>query len=84
MIDVYDGLPVDGCESVVEKDGSEVMLRDGEFVDPSGIYLVLVVVPAVAFSAKVCVLQTVSVCVVPFCSYHKFVELVCRIRWPSK
>jgi hypothetical protein len=53
---------------VVEKDGSEVMLRDGEFMDPSGIYLVLVVVPAVAFSAKVRVLQTVSMGVVSLCS----------------
>ena len=49
---------------MVEKDGSEVMLRDGEFVDPSGVYVVLVVVPAVAFFAKVHVLQTVSVSVV--------------------
>ena len=46
---------------MVEKDGSEVMLRDGELVDPSGVYLVLIVVPAVAFSTKVRVLQTVSV-----------------------
>ena len=68
MVDVYDGLPVDGCESVVEKDGSEVMLHDGEFVDPSGVYLVLVVVPAVIFSAKMRVLQTVSVGVVSPCS----------------
>jgi hypothetical protein len=60
------------------------MLRDGEFVDPSRVYLVLVVVPAVAFSAKVRVLQTVSVGVVSLCSQHKFVELVCRIRWPPK
>jgi hypothetical protein len=43
---------------VVEKDEAEVVLRNGELVDPSGVYLglVLVVVPAVAFSAKVCVL----------------------------
>jgi hypothetical protein len=53
---------------VVEKDGSEVMLLDGEFVDPSGVYLVLVVVPAVAFSAKVRMLQTVSVGVMSLCS----------------
>ena len=53
---------------MVEKDGSEVMLRDGEFVDPSGVYLVLIVVPAVGFSAKVRMLQTVSVGVVPLCS----------------
>ena len=53
---------------MVEKDGSEVMLRDGEFVDPSGVYFVLIVVPAVAFSAKVRVFQTVSVGVVSLCS----------------
>ena len=53
---------------MVKEDGSEVMLHDGEFVDPSGVYLVLVVVPAVAFSAKVRVLQTVSVGVVSLCS----------------
>jgi hypothetical protein len=43
---------------VVKEDESEVVLCDGELVDPSGVYLdlVLVVVPAVAFSAKVCVL----------------------------
>jgi hypothetical protein len=41
---------------VVKEDESEVMLRDGEFVDPGGVYLVLVVVLAVAFSAKVRVL----------------------------
>jgi hypothetical protein len=44
------------------------MLRDGEFVDPSRVYLVLVVVPAVAFSAEVRVLQTVSMGVVSLCS----------------
>ena len=60
------------------------MLRDGEFVDPSGVYLVLVVVPAVAFFAKMRVLQTMSVGVVSLCSQHEFVELVCRIRWPPK
>jgi hypothetical protein len=53
---------------MVEKDESEVVLRDGEFVDPSRVYLVLVVVPAVAFSAKVRVLQTVSVGVISLCS----------------
>jgi hypothetical protein len=53
---------------VVKKDGSEVVLHDGEFVDPSRVYLVLVVVPAVAFSAKVRMLQTVSVGVVSLCS----------------
>jgi hypothetical protein len=53
---------------VVKEDGSEVMLRDGEFVDPSGVYLVLVVVPAVGFSAKVHMLQTVSVGVMSLCS----------------
>jgi hypothetical protein len=53
---------------VVEKDESEIVLHDGEFVDPSGVYLVLVIVPAVAFSAKVRVLQTVSVGVVSLCS----------------
>ena len=43
---------------MVEKDKSEVLLRDGELMDPSGVYLdlVLVVVLVVAFSAKVCVL----------------------------
>jgi hypothetical protein len=68
LIDVYDSLLVDGCESVVKKDGSEVMLRDREFMDSSGVYFVLVVVPAVAFSAKMHVLQTVSVGVVSLCS----------------
>ena len=53
---------------MVEKDGSKVVLRYGEFVDPSGIYLVLIVVPAVSFSAKMRVLQTVSVGVVSLCS----------------
>jgi hypothetical protein len=58
LVDVYDGLPVDGCESVVEEDESEVVLCDGELMDPSGVYLVLVlvVVPAIAFSAKMRVL----------------------------
>jgi hypothetical protein len=43
---------------VVEKNELEIVLHDGELVDPSGVYLdlFLVVVPAVAFSAKVCVL----------------------------
>jgi hypothetical protein len=43
---------------VVEKDESKVMLHDGELVDPSGVYLdlFLVVIPAVGFSAKMCVL----------------------------
>jgi hypothetical protein len=43
---------------VVKEDESEVMLRDGELVDPSWVYLglVLVVVLVVAFSAKVHVL----------------------------
>ena len=43
---------------MVEEDESEVVLHDRELMDPSGVYLglVLVVVPAVAFSAKVCVL----------------------------
>ena len=40
------------------------MLHDGEFVDPSGVYLVLVVVLAVTFLAEMHVLQTVSVGVV--------------------
>jgi hypothetical protein len=53
---------------VVEKDEVEVVLRDGEFVDPSGVYFVLVVVPAVAFSAKVRVLQAMCVGVVSLCS----------------
>jgi hypothetical protein len=53
---------------VVKEDESEVVLRDGEFVDPSGVYLVLVVVPAVAFSAKVHVLQAMRVGVVSLCS----------------
>jgi hypothetical protein len=69
---------------VVEKDELEVVLCDGELIDPSGVYLVLVVVPAVAFSAKVRVLQTVSVGVMSLCSWHEFVELVCRIRWSPK
>jgi hypothetical protein len=40
---------------MVKEDDSEVVLRDGELMDPSGVYLGLVpvVVPAVAFSAKV-------------------------------
>jgi hypothetical protein len=43
---------------VIEENESEVVLCDGELVDPSRVYLglVLVVVPAVAFSAKVHVL----------------------------
>ena len=41
---------------MVEKDEAEIVLRDGEFVDPSGVYLVLVVVPAVVFLAKMRVL----------------------------
>jgi hypothetical protein len=53
---------------VVEKDEAEVVLRDGEFVNPSGVYLVLVVVPAVAFSAKVRVLQAMRVGVMSLCS----------------
>ena len=69
---------------MVEKDESEVVLRYGEFVDPSGVYLVLVVVPAVAFSAKVRVLQAMRMGVVSLCSKHEFVELVCRIRWSPK
>ena len=44
------------------------MLRDGEFVDPSGVYLVLVVVPAVALSTEVRVLQAMRVGVVSLCS----------------
>jgi hypothetical protein len=38
LIDVYDRLPVGQCEAVVKKDESEVMLRDREFVDSSGVY----------------------------------------------
>jgi hypothetical protein len=53
---------------VVKKDELEVVLCDGEFVDSSGVYLVLVVVPAVAFSAKVRVLQAMCVGVVSLCS----------------
>ena len=60
------------------------MLRDGEFVDPSGVYLVLIVVPAVGFFAKVRVLQTVSVGVMSPCFWDEFVELVCRVWWPPK
>jgi hypothetical protein len=43
---------------MVKEDKSEVVLCDGEFMDPSGVYLdlLLVVIPAVAFSAKVCML----------------------------
>jgi hypothetical protein len=43
---------------VVEEGELEIVLHDGELVDPSGVYLglALVVVPAVAFPAKVHVL----------------------------
>ena len=43
---------------MVKEDESKIVLHDGELVDPSGVYLglVLVVVLAVAFSAKVRVL----------------------------
>jgi hypothetical protein len=84
LVDVYDGLPVDRCELVVKENELEVVLRDGEFVDPSGVYLVLVVVLAVAFFAKVRVLQAMHVGVVSLCFWHEFVELVCRIWWPPK
>ena len=46
----------------------EIVLHDGELVDPSGVYLVLVVVPAVGFLAKVRVFQAVSVGVVSLLS----------------
>jgi hypothetical protein len=69
---------------VIKEDESEVVLRDGEFVDPSRVYFVLVVVLAVALSAKVRVLQTVSVDVMSLYSWHEFVELVCGVRRPPK
>jgi hypothetical protein len=55
---------------VVKEDELEVVLHDRKLVDPSGVYLdlLLVVIPAVAFSAKVRMLKTVSVGVVPLCS----------------